>query len=602
MNLSPIADHLWQSTLFAAAAGLLTLALRKNPARVRHWLWIAASYKFLVPLSVLIALSGSIAPVKTPLKTQSSLAVAMDQAVQPFTSPSVSLPLYIAEPQAQSRVPSVLLGIWAFGFLGITVAWWVRWRRIRAAVRAGSPLDLEIPIPARSSRTLLEPGVCGVFRPILLLPDCFFDRLTPEQWKGVIAHELCHVRHKDNLAAAIHMLVESVFWFHPLVWWIGKRMVEERERACDEEVLRILRQPKAYAEGILNVCKLYVESPLTCVSGVSGSNLKKRIEVIMSNRMVLKLNLARKLALAIAGMAALVVPIVIGVTNAPSVRAQSAPKFDVASIKPCPEGRGGGNTKMGSAGGSPIISPGRLNTGCALLAGSYPLAGLIQRVYGRLGLGHVPSLGSSLPISGGPAWIYSDYYVINAEAAGNASKETMEGPMLQALLEDRFKLKVHRESRQVPVYELTVAKGGPKLQPADGSCTQPDYSTWPMPPLPAGKRYCVNTGAGGRKGPNTMLYQEDATVDYVCKLLTLVMDRPVIDKTGLTGKYKFHLEFAIDQSTPGVIDASYAQPSDAAPAPSIFTVVQQELGLKLEATKGPRDFLVIDHVERPSEN
>ena len=600
MNLSPIADHLWQSTLFAAATGLLTLALRKNPARVRHWLWIAASYKFLVPLSVFIALSGYIGSATAPVITQSTLAVAMDQAVQPFTSPAVA-PLLTAVPPPQSPLPSVLFGVWAFGFLGITGAWWVRWRRIRAAVRAGLPMNLEIPIPARSSRTLLEPGVYGVFRPILLLPDGFFDRLTPEQWKSVIAHELCHVRHKDNLAAAIHMLVESVFWFHPLVWWIGKRMVEERERACDEEVLRIFGEPRVYAEGILNVCKLYVESPLTCVSGVSGSNLKKRIEAIMSNRIVFRLNFGKKVGLAIAGAVALLVPIVIGVTNAPSVRAQSAPRFDVASIRPCPEGRGGGNTKMGPPGGSPIISPGRLNTGCALLAGAYPMAGLIQRAYGRLGLGRVPSLGSALPISGGPEWIYSYYYVINAEAAGNISKETMEGPMLQALLEDRFKLKVHREARQVPVYELTVAKGGPKLQRADGSCTQPDYSTFPMPPLPPGKRYCRDTGVGGRKGPNTMLYQEEATVEYVCRLLTLVLDRPVIDKTGLTGKYSFHLDFAIDQSTPGVLDASYGQPSDAAPAPSIFTVVQ-ELGLKLEATKGPRDFLVIDHVERPSEN
>jgi uncharacterized protein (TIGR03435 family) len=243
-----------------------------------------------------------------------------------------------------------------------------------------------------------------------------------------------------------------------------------------------------------------------------------------------------------------------------------------------------------------------LNTGCAALAGSYPTAGLIQRAYGRLGLGHVPSLGSALPISGGPAWIYSDYYVINAQAAGNASKETMEGPMLQALLEDRFKLQVHRENREVPVYELTVAKGGPKLQQvANGSCTPPDYSTYPMPPLPPGKKYCNNTGVGGRKGPNTVLNQDEATIYYFCKLLSLVLDRPIVDKTGLAGKYNFHLEFAIDQSTPGVLDG-FGLPSDAAPAPSIFTVVQQQLGLKLEATKGPREFLAIDHVERPSEN
>ena len=72
------------------------------------------------------------------------------------------------------------------------------------------------------------------------------------------------------------MFVEAVFWFHPLMRWIGERMVEERERACDEEVLRLGNEPRVYAEGILNVCKLYVESPLVCVSGVTGANLKRK--------------------------------------------------------------------------------------------------------------------------------------------------------------------------------------------------------------------------------------------------------------------------------------------------------------------------------------
>jgi uncharacterized protein (TIGR03435 family) len=84
-------------------------------------------------------------------------------------------------------------------------------------------------------------------------------------------------------------------------------------------------------------------------------------------------------------------------------------------------------------------------------------------------------------------------------------------------------------------------------------------------------------------------------------LLSLVLDRPVIDKTGLTAKYDFHIEFLIDQSTTGVFEA-LEPPSDDTPAPSIFTVVQQQLGLRLEASRGVRETLVIDHVERPSEN
>jgi beta-lactamase regulating signal transducer with metallopeptidase domain len=317
MNLSPLADHLWQSTLFAAMGGVLTLALRNNRARVRHGLWLAASCKFLIPISLLIALGGHIEWRKAQAIRQSNVSVVMEQVSQPFTAPAVSSPAITAPPPA-SPLPAILLGIWGCGFIGITGSWWVRWRRIRAAVRAGSPMDIDLPIRAISSPSQLEPGIFGIFRPVLLLPADVTIRLTPAQLKAVIAHELCHVRHRDSLFAAIHMFVETVFWFHPSVWWIGKRMVEERERACDEEVLRDFAEPKAYAEGILNVCKLYVESQLACVSGVSGgSNLKDRVEAIMKNQIALRLNFAKKAVLAGAGIAAFAVPIGIGMMNAP---------------------------------------------------------------------------------------------------------------------------------------------------------------------------------------------------------------------------------------------------------------------------------------------
>jgi uncharacterized protein (TIGR03435 family) len=319
----------------------------------------------------------------------------------------------------------------------------------------------------------------------------------------------------------------------------------------------------------------------------------------MAGRIPGGLNRAKKLALAAAGFLALAAPILVGILNAPRMAAQpdraSAAKFELASIRRC-AGGGRSDTKMGPAGGSATVSPGRLSTSCAALAADYPMAGLIQRAYGGLGLGRL-TLGSALPVSGGPSWIYSEHYTINAKAANPASAEIMEGPMLQALLEDRFRLKVHREARTVPVYALTVAQGGPRLPAADQTCISPP--AYPRPPLASGKRYCLDV-VGGRNGPNTTLKADASTLDYVCKLLGLVLDRPVIDKTGLSGKYKVYLEFAVDQSTPGAREFP-APPSDESPAPSIFTVVQQ-LGLKLEPGKGPREYLVIDHVERPSEN
>ncbi len=280
-----------------------------------------------------------------------------------------------------------------------------------------------------------------------------------------------------------------------------------------------------------------------------------------------------------------------------------APKFEVASIRPCGKDTGPGKQK-GAGPSRTSVSPGRLNTGCDILANAEvgPPVGLIQRAYGRLGIGHVVPLGSALAVSGGPAWIYSDRYSINAKAEGNASEALMEGPMLQALFEDRFKLKLHRASKDIPVYALTVAKGGPKLLPfKEGSCIPVDFTKPPIPPPPLGQTNC-NAIVGGRRGPNTKLEAQAITLDYFSKLLSLVLDRPVIDRTSISGKFDFHLSYLVDQTTPGALFPELGQPSDDSPAASIFTVLQEQLGLKLEPTKGSREYLVIDHVERPTEN
>src|SRR5690606_12845832 len=96
------------------------------------------------------------------------------------------------------------------------------------------------------------------------------ERLSPPQLRAVLEHEICHVRRRDNLTAAVHMLVESLFWFHPLVWWIGARLLDEREQACDEAVIAAGIDRDAYGEGILEVCRYCIESPLPCAAGVGA--------------------------------------------------------------------------------------------------------------------------------------------------------------------------------------------------------------------------------------------------------------------------------------------------------------------------------------------
>ena len=600
-----VAMHLWQTTCFIAFIAVLALAYRRGPARVRYGIWLAASVKFLIPFSLLVSI-GSQFPKPAAVEPQHVRVVSPTERVDQIF---VSLPMTAqtsSTPEVNSDFLVIVAGtVWFGGFAAVILSWARRWTRIAHAVRTAAPVDLGIGIPALVSESFAEPAVFGIRRPLLLLPAGMETRLAPAEYAAVVAHEICHVKRRDNLTQLLHMAVEAIFWFHPLVWWIGAQLLEERERACDEYVLSGGSRAEDYAGGILKICERCVENSVPCMAGASGSNLTRRIEQIMIWR-ASTLSATGKALLVGSGVVLLCGPIAMGLlvprTMPAQVAAAGGPRFEVASIRQCKDGSAGrGDQKMGAPGGSPKVSPGHLNTGCALLASKPPTAALIQRVYGRLGLGRPPALGSSVPISGGPEWLYSDYYVINAETSSLASEEMMEGTMLQALLEERFKLRVHHTSVPIPVYALTVAKGGPKLRAvAEASCTPPDYSTWPMPHLPPGKHYCVSRGAGGRKGPNTVIDQEISTVDYFTKLLSLVLDRPVVDKTGLKGTYSFQIEFLIDQSTPGV-GPGFGPDVDVPPAGSIFSVIQQ-LGLKLEPARGERDTLVIDHVERPSEN
>jgi bla regulator protein blaR1 len=580
--VSALANHLWQSTLFAGLAGSLTLALRNNHARVRYGVWLAASCKFLIPLSVLIALGGHVRWWAVTETTQSNMTIVMDEVSQPFTAPAIS-GRRVAPPLTPSPLPEILLAGWALGFLGISGAWWIRWRRIRDAVHAGSHLQLEIPIRAVSSPTSLEPGVFGVLRPVLLLPEGMFDRLTPPQVEAVIAHELCHVRHRDNLAAALHMFVETVFWFHPLVWWVGKRIVEERERACDEEVLWLGSEPRVYAEGILNICKLSMEAPLVCVSGITGSNLRKRIEEIMGSRVGTKLDWGRRLLLVSVGIVAAAGPFAMGLVNARSTQAQSQsptpPSFEVASVKP--------NKSSDTRSPSMILPGGRFT------ATNNTVRALILNAYG---ISTSPYL-----LQGGPGWIDSARYDIDAKAganaipAGTSNRVLWEKTrlMLQALLADRFKLSIRRETEEMPAYQLVVAKNGAKLQKSDADC---DASV---------------TACHGFSGNPTRLSGSGVDTYDLALILSNYSDRPVIDPTGIQGLFDLKLQWNPFAARPQAADDIPRSPAaearegprpDLASLPNLFDALEQQLGLKLESHKGPVEIYVIDHVAPPSEN
>jgi beta-lactamase regulating signal transducer with metallopeptidase domain len=322
-DMLPVANHLWQSTLFAIVLWLIILTLRKNRAAVRHRLWLAASVKFLVPFSVLATI-GSWFPWETSATPSPALSRIVGTISQPFSAgPLVSLDT-TSVPQGSGLLLALIV-VWICGAAASTVWWFIRWRQVRRALRHVAPSNLDAPVQVMFGPQRFEPGVFGIFRPVLLLPEGITDRLSPAELQAVLAHELCHVRRGDNLAMTIHMVVEALFWFHPLVWFIKLRLIDEQERACDEEVLRLGADPQVYAESILKVCEFCLTSPLICVSGISGSDLKKRIEDIMKNRVALRLSWGRVLLLAAAVITALAGPIIIGIARVKAGGSQSEP-------------------------------------------------------------------------------------------------------------------------------------------------------------------------------------------------------------------------------------------------------------------------------------
>ena len=597
-----LGDHLWQSTLVALVAGLLTVLLRRNHARARYWLWLSASLKFLVPFSWLVALGNRFA-WRSSFADTYPMYVVVEQITQPFTQPSraelaISGP---SSPYLTNVIPGVLFGIWLCGFLVVLCMWSVRWRRVSLAVQSALPLvegrevealhrlrvaaRIATPVDLRISRSTLEPGIFGVATPILLWPEGISQRLDDAQLEAIIAHELWHVRRRDNLAAFLHMIVEAVFWFHPLVWWMGTRLLDERERACDEEVLESGSERQIYAEGILKVCEFCLGSPLPCVSGVTGADLKKRMVHIMSEHVVRKLDFTRRLLLTAVGVAAIAAPIGFGLFHATPSRAQSQDD-NAAATENIVE--------------SATIKPSELNT--ATYAGTKQH--MIRMMYGPDGFeARNVTLRAILQeayqiqanqIEGGPDWLDSAAFDVQVKV----HKSSLELPppprnmdqvrlALQKLLAEHAALVVHNETKVLPTYALAVAENGPKLQPAASG--EPGDMKFNAPVRMEKQQMRMEIGGNqvyaiGAQGIST---------DDLAQQLSRQLGTPVVNKTGLQGRYDFNLHWSDAKKNEAEGNSGNAS------EPALFTAVQEQLGLQLQPQKAPTQVLVIDRLEKP---
>lgn len=628
-------NHLWQSTLLALAAGLLTLTLRKNQARARYWLWLAASLKFLIPFSWLVSAGTHLGWLHEVAGTSSASAgtgmyLVVEEISQPFTPSNTTAMSQVAPATFSSLahlLPSTLAGVWLCGFLAVLILWCVRWRRISAALRSAVPLregrevdalrqqeqvlGIRQRVELLLSRTMLEPSIFGMTRPVLVWPEGISEHLESAHLEAILAHELWHVRRRDNLAAAVHMIVEAVFWFHPLVWWLGARLVDERERACDEEVVELGSERRVYAESILKVCEFCVGSPLACVSGVTGADLKKRMVHIMSEHVSRKLDFSRKVLLAAAALVAIAAPVIFGFAYATPGRAQAQSEsatagstaFDKVSITPSTE-----STPTSTYAGTKNRMVRMMFGPDDFFANNVTLRSVIEEAYAV----------QDNQLLGGPDWLTTARFDINAKIhIADDNKPAFPNhekirTMLQALLSERTQLALHNETRQLQSYALVVAEGGSKLQPSQAADTETGSISAGGPSQHVFIQN-VRTGPDGQPsdGHNMRMQLGDNQVFGVASrgismaeltnLLSREVGAPVVDKTGLKGNYNFSLQWKHSDQAGGAADSN--SPSDNGDSnSSIFTAIQEQLGLKLQPQKGPIPVLVIDHIEKPAEN
>ena len=572
--VSMVANHLWQSTLFAILVGLLTLLFRNNGAHIRHSLWLAASIKFLLPFSVLIALGSQLPWHATSLSVSPESAAGqwgamvatitqpMPRSVARSTAPAQSAgpALRTSTPATPSIDPvSVLFAIWLCGVAVVLFISLVRWLRISAIRRGAQPFSGNLlggaRIAVKSSSAMMEPGVIGILRPVLLMPNGIDELLTPEQLQAIVAHELCHVRRRDNLTGAIHMIVEAVCWFHPLVWWIGARLIEERERACDEAVLGSGSDPDVYAEGLLNVCEAYVATPLPCAAGVSGADLNKRIAAIMRNEVADKLHVAKKALLTSAAVICIAVPIIVGLLHASAALAlaHNSPVFASVSIR--------------SAWPETVQKSMSFDQGQFRVRGN-ALRSIIAYTYGKQATEVV-----------GPSDPLSQYYSMDGRAPAVSLPGQIDADaraMLRALLADRFKLAFHWEEKRIPVY---VLRSGTNFGITQAAADEPG-PIWLKG---------INS-VGGRALPLWRLIQYRSTQ----------LDRPIVDETGLTRTYNFKLQWGVEPNDP----AAPAKWNDLPSGPGgavLLDGIRKQLGVQVESQQRVVKLLTVDRVVRPAQ-
>jgi uncharacterized protein (TIGR03435 family) len=571
-----VLNSLW---LVAIAAALVWLVLRVFNAATRFVIWWVA-------LAVVLAL-----PAAPAMRTWWRARVQTPPAAtaRPFTAP-VSIASPIDDPPVIVTLKQDHFAKWP---LGIAALWALlslyrlgqigrSYFYLHGVKRRASVSPQSLPELARRARLLISneiasPMATGFLRPAVILPASLREEITPQELDHVLLHEAAHLARRDDWTNLIARLLGAVLALHPVALWILWQIDRERETACDDWVVAKTGAARPYAASLARMVELRSgprgEIRRGEVSGEAlapgifggGSRLGGRIEMLLkrgrefspqASAARVGLSAVVLLALVIAGS---LTPRWIAFAQTPA-----RPSFEVASVRPTPPDTPSDKSRVRPSDGL---------TAQQLSSGTLAYSGIVLMEYIELAYG----LKDYQISKQRPKDLY-ERYDIAAKTGGPVPAQQMK-LMLQTLLEDRFKLKLQLETKELPVYDLVVAKNGPKFGHGKDD----------------GK-------SGVSRLSGTAIEWHNTSMEYLADWITPLpsLGRPVLDRTGLVGAYDFTLTYeggADKDSGPAAVKAGLRDAVDA----SILGALQ-ELGLKLETDKAPIEFVTIEHVERPDAN
>ncbi len=582
---------LWQGLVIALlyAAARLIVARTSSP-QTRYQLACAALGAMMAaPLVTWELIRPADASPEAMYRIRSTPATASTTDIGTASSLSDSVRATVSGVQPEPLLLWVVL-VW---FAGAMVLWvrlaggWVVAARMRSMLvrrappewqqslqELGTRIGLSRPVRLLVSALVQVPTVVGWLRPVVLVPVGALGGLPAEHMEALLLHELAHIRRHDYLMNILQSVAESLLFYHPAVWWVSGHIRTERELCCDDVAVSISGDAVTYARALAQL-ESYRPAHLNTALAANGGSLRNRIARLLG--------------------------------------------------RPPPSGPhrsgAGRRRRHGSAGGRGLWARpiGRSSAirgrdhqteplhGSAFDGGPHGSRLSPRRPSGRgqcpRGHAHPAGVfGPGFQVVGGPSWVNTDGYDIEAKPEVSTDQKRM-WLMLQTLLADRFKLAMHRATKDLPVYDLQAVKGGPKLRAPDrGNCSE--VMAGP-PPGPGQPRPAPPCGPGlVKSGTGLTMEGISVSMSTFVKQLSLILGKEVIDKTGFTGRFALHLEFAMDDALAGIPNpvGPSGQPPNINDRPSIRTALQEQLGLKLQASTGPVDVFVIDHVERPSKN